>query len=66
MDQNISDLFFNTDVSDAKEYDRGDFSGFDDDKMLYEAELFLGCLDRLNVGDLPSARELVDNFYGRI
>lgn len=66
VDPNVSDLFFNHDVSACANHDAlGDFTGYDDAKMLYEAQSVIDCLDRLNVS-VPSARELVDDFYARV
>jgi len=62
----VSDLFFNRDVSEAKEHDGGQFTGYNDELMLEEARSVLFCLERLGVDPLPSARELVDDFYNRV
>lgn len=63
---NISDLFFNTDHDGATIMEQGKFAGFDDSKLRDDAEMFLGCLDRLGLTDLPSAPELVQDFHGRV
>lgn len=66
VDANISDLFFNTDISDARLLDaKGNFVGFNEEAMLGVAEDTLGCLSRLGVA-VPSPRELVDDFYKRV
>lgn len=65
IDGNISDLFFNTDVSAAAQHDlNGKFTGYDDSKLREEAELFLNCLKRLGVA-IPSVDDLTSNFHGR-
>jgi hypothetical protein len=66
VDQNISDLFFNTDMSDAEIKDeKNQFVDWDQNKMREEARLFLGCLERLNVA-VPSVDALVEDFYKRV
>lgn len=63
---NISDLFFNTDVSGAAEHDAsGQFTGYDDAKLREEARLFLNCLIRLDV-EVPTADDLIADFYARV
>lgn len=66
VDANISDLFFNTDLSQTKlKDDRGHFTGYDEDKLKEEAQLFLSALDRLGVAT-PSVEDLIADYYGRI
>jgi hypothetical protein len=66
IDGNISDLFFNTDVSVAAIHDeRGQFVEWDHNKLRDEAQMFLNCLARLNV-PIPSIDDLTADFYGRI
>lgn len=66
IDGNISDLFFNTEMSVTELHDaKGDFAGYDEAKLRDEAALFLGCLDRLGVST-PSVDDLLSDFYGRI
>lgn len=66
VDQNISDLFFNTDFSEEVIHDeKGQFVDFDQNKMREEADLFLGCLSRLNVA-IPSRDALLEDFYKRV
>ena len=65
IDGNISDLFFNTDVNVAAEHDlHGNFTGYNETKLRNEAEMFLACLDRLNVA-IPTIDELLADFHGR-
>ena len=68
IDGNISDLFFNTDLSaahlTAKE-NGGEFAGWDHDKLQEEAKSFLGCLERLGV-PVPSVDDLTADFYSRV
>lgn len=66
VDTNISDLFFNTDHDNAVLTEGKTFAGYDDAKLLDNAEMTLGCLKRLGVQDLPAARELVQDFHGRV
>lgn len=66
VDQNISDLFFNTDISDAVLKDeKGQFAGYDQWALKNEADVFLACLDRLGVA-APTSDELLADFYARI
>lgn len=66
INQNISDLFFNTDLSGAaKEDAQGKFDGYDEVKLLDEAMMFLGSLSRLGV-DIPTSEDLIDDFYKRL
>lgn len=65
VDQNISDLFFNTDVSDAVVNDNnGNFASYDIAKLRNEAEMFLNCLYRLGVS-IPSVDDLLADFDRR-
>lgn len=67
VDTNISDLFFNTELDDVtRQYDaKGQFVGYNDEKMLEAAQDFLASLYRLGV-PVPAPRALVDDFYGRL
>lgn len=65
VDGDISDLFFNTNVSSAAIYEQDEFRGYDHPKMLEEAVTFLRCLGRLGV-IVPAAEELVQDFYKRV
>lgn len=66
IDQNISDLFFNTDLSGAAEHDaHGQFTGWDVVKLQNEADQFLASLQRLNVA-VPTANELIADFRARV
>lgn len=66
VDPNISDLFFNTDLSSTTLKDgRGHFAGYDEEKLKTEAQLFLSALDRLGVAT-PSVEDLIADYYGRI
>jgi hypothetical protein len=69
VDDNISDLFFNTGLTEcAKENADGTFAGYDDVMLRAEAILFLQYLDRMGVIGVPrpSVDELLADFYGRI
>lgn len=67
VDGNISDLFFNTDVSAARKLDKkGHFEGWEESVLLQEADDMLRCLERLGVPNLPTAIQLVEDFYKRI
>lgn len=67
VNQNISDLFFNRDFSGCKEVDsKGQFAGFNEEKMREEAKTFLDALNNLSVVDIPSDDELLADFYGRV
>jgi hypothetical protein len=67
IDGNISDLFFNTDLTGAHEEcdDDKDFAGYDTNKLREEARMFLACLDRLGVA-VPSVDALLEDFNGRL
>lgn len=62
----ISDLFFNTDLSVAELRDANQqFTGYDNAKLEEEARLFLACLDRLGV-TIPTVEELLADFRLRL
>ena len=66
VDPSISDLFFNTDLSNANLTDKdGQFIGFDLPQLRAEAYHFLACLSRLGVA-VPTVEELVSDFLERI
>jgi len=66
VDWDISDLWFNRDLSVcAVEDASGDFSHYDDAALREEAETFLGNLSRLGVL-VPSVDELLADFFDRI
>ena len=66
VDGNISDLFFNTDVSRARRLDkRGHFENFDRHILIEEAQAMLDCLARLGL-ETPSASALADDFLARV
>lgn len=65
VDTDISDLFFNHDLSECKLFNKGVFEGYDEDKLRQEAELFLASLSRLGV-HTPSSDALIRDFYDRI
>lgn len=62
----ISDLFFNLDHSNNREYKDGLYHGWDDEKLNKEAEWFLASLRRLGVGCLPSNADLITDFKKRV
>ena len=66
IDMNISDLFFNTDFDHCEVCDlKGNFLHYDEQKLADEAQVFLACLERLNV-EVPKSDELIANFYERL
>jgi len=67
VDGNISDMFFNTDLSHCKikNSSNGMFMGFDENKLKAEAEVFLGYLKRIRV-PVPTVDELIADFYSRM
>lgn len=66
IDQNISDLFFNTDLSGTHLPEvEGKFAGYDEAKLQDEALMFLGSLTRLGI-DVPTSDDLIENFYARL
>lgn len=66
IDQNISDLFFNTDNEGAATSDEtGRFAGYDDAILRDNATIFLACLARLSVA-VPSVDELLADFLARV
>ena len=67
VDGNISDLFFNHDVADARVMGKtGRFVAWNRQKLLVEAESVIACLRGLGLSDLPTPAALVDDFLGRI
>ena len=63
---NISDLFFNTDLSNANLTDKdGQFIDFDLSQLRAEAHDLLACLSRLGVA-VPTVEELVTDFLERV
>lgn len=67
IDQNVSDLFFNTDLNQAKLIDnKGRFAGWNEPILKSEAFTFLECLGNLKVSGLPSCEALVKDFLERI
>lgn len=67
VDQNISDLFFNTDLSSTHlpNLSNGMFAGYDEAKLQDEALMFLSSLARLGV-DVPTSDDLLENFHARL
>lgn len=62
---NISDLFFNTDVSATAQHNAdGAFTGYDHEALRAEAQMFLGCLQRLGI-EVPTEDELIEDFINR-
>lgn len=65
VDGNISDLFFNTDVSATAKHDaHGQFTGYDHEALRAEVQMFLGCLQRLGI-EVPTEDELIVDFLER-
>ena len=63
---NISDLFFNYDVSEAELHDgSGNYIGHDETLLTAKAQEVLDMLEALGV-DVPTADELVEDFYNRM
>ena len=66
VNTDISDLFFNYDLTEAKVYHQnGVFSHFNEDKLFEIAKEFLNSLRRLGI-ECPTARQLIDDFFERI
>jgi len=67
INAHLSDIFFNRAFDEeCKQYDRGQFVGYNHEAMITEAETLLFSLDGLGVGGLPSPEELVEDFYARV
>lgn len=68
VDTNISDLFFNRDLSHVKKYDRGEFVGYDDELLMVEAKDFLASIQRLSprTAPIPTPEALIQDFFGRL
>jgi hypothetical protein len=66
IDGNASDLFFNLDFDDAIEHDqRGNFEGFDGERMREKADWFVESLSRLG-GPTIASDDLLADFYSRV
>jgi hypothetical protein len=61
----LSDLFFNYEHDDARRLDRGEFVGWDSDKLNEHAATVLGNLAALGVEGLPAPETLVEDFLDR-
>lgn len=66
VNDDLSDLFFNIDIDDARVIEKGRFVGWNEERLREEAETLLGRLERLGVGGLPGPDELVRDFLGRV
>ncbi len=66
INTHLSDLFFNHDISECKEFVNGQFSHFNHDKMLEQASSVIGSLKGMGVVVEHSAEELVQDFYKRV
>lgn len=73
VNAHISDLFFNSDLEDCKDFDYSGigqkcFAGFDDDKLREEAEFFLRHIDAIVHGSIPvpTVDELLADFHNRL
>lgn len=65
VEANISDLFFNRDLSKAEVYNfEGSFIGYSHPALLEEASMMLENLENLGVS-IPTAKDLVSDFYSR-
>lgn len=62
----ISDLFFNRDHSEAAQYEAKEFIGYDDSALLEDAGYMLDNLEALGVENLPTASEIVADYYARV
>lgn len=63
----VSDLFFNSDLSDVKQYEGGQFAGFDEAALLLRATELRDSISRLTDGAVtfePAA--LVADFHKRL
>lgn len=63
----VSDLFFNTDLDHCvMRNHKGEFDGYDEDKLREEADSFANCIVSLNPGMMFTADELIADLYARI
>ena len=58
----VSDIYFNIDMTDCCTEEEG----YDRGKLINEAVWFLEALSRLEVKELPTADQLVDDFLARL
>lgn len=61
----VSDLFFNRDLENCRQFSRGAFTGWDDKRLREEAKYFLDALSRLGV-TTPTVDDLIADFYNRV
>ena len=67
INANISDLFFNRDLSACKVYDRaGVFIGWDNEALEEEAKTMLSNFEGLGIISLPTAESVVVDFHERV
>ena len=62
----ISDLWFNHDHSECKIIIGGQFAGYDIGNLMDEAQAFRSTLTLAGLSSVPSAKELVEDFYARM
>lgn len=63
----ISDLFFNTDMSQAVIYDKNRrFERYNTEKLLDIASDFLSNISSITNIELPNNQELVNDFFARL
>ena len=65
IDPNVSDLFFNTDISEAKQFEGNKFVGLDYDKLLDAAKQFSETFERAT-GTAINPHMLMKDFLDRI
>lgn len=66
-DATISDMFFNTDHSEAwVKLARDEGGHYDRERIAKQAEVFVGQLETLGVDPRPDAEELTDDFFNRL
>lgn len=66
IDIDVSDLFFNHDLTDAIERENGQIVGWNMEKLREEAETFLGSVERLAPGKAPTVDHLIADFFARM
>lgn len=73
VNTHISDLFFNSDLEDCKEYAYNGigqkfFTGYDEEKLSQEAEFFLRHIDAIVHGSIsvPTVEALIADFFNRV
>lgn len=66
VNTNVSDLFFNRELSDCKKFNGVFFNGYDKSKLIEEAKSMISSLEGLGLSNLPNPKTLVEDFMDRI